>query len=142
MPASSNSIGTRSRRSAPTPRSPRSVPVGKPVSVTSSKPRRHRTAFRHASTEQTPSHDTSAIHARQEREIHVRDIVAHDVWDTWPVSVHLWGMVAELSTSGLIPGAPVPDAIAGDTMAFARIVRANHDDMVRVCQLICGDAEL
>ena len=64
------------------------------------------------------------------------------VWDTWPVSVHLWGMVAELSTSGPIPAATVADAIAGDTMAFARIVRAHHDDMVRVCQLICGDPEL
>lgn len=33
-------------------------------------------------------------------------------------------------------------AIAGDTMAFARIVRAHHDDMARVCQLICGDPDL
>jgi RNA polymerase sigma-70 factor, ECF subfamily len=53
-------------------------------------------------------------------------------------------MVAELSTStsGPIPAATVADAIAGDTMAFARIVRAHHDDMARVCQLICGDSEL
>jgi RNA polymerase sigma factor (sigma-70 family) len=70
--------------------------------------------------------------------------VADSVWDTWHVSVHLWGMVAELSTStsGPIPAATVADAIAGDTMAFARIVRAHHDDMTRVCQVICGDAEL
>lgn len=33
-------------------------------------------------------------------------------------------------------------AIAGDQMAFARIVRAHHDDMVRVCQVICGDPDL
>ena len=33
-------------------------------------------------------------------------------------------------------------AIAGDQMAFARIVRAHHDDMVRVCQVICGDPDM
>jgi RNA polymerase sigma factor (sigma-70 family) len=36
----------------------------------------------------------------------------------------------------------VADAIAGDTMAFSRIVRAHHDDMVRVCKVITGDPEL
>jgi RNA polymerase sigma-70 factor (ECF subfamily) len=51
-------------------------------------------------------------------------------------------MVAELSSQGAIPAATVADAVAGDAMAFARIVRTHHDDMVRVCQLICGDAEL
>ena len=51
-------------------------------------------------------------------------------------------MVAELSDPGAIPATTVADAVAGDAMAFARIVRAHHDDMARVCQLICGDAEL
>ena len=51
-------------------------------------------------------------------------------------------MVAELSTQGTIPAATVADAVAGDAMAFARIVRAHHDDMARVCHVICGDVEL
>jgi RNA polymerase sigma factor (sigma-70 family) len=51
-------------------------------------------------------------------------------------------MVAELSPSGAIPASTVADAVAGDAMAFARIVRAHHDDMVRVCHVICGDTEL
>ena len=63
-------------------------------------------------------------------------------WDTWAVWPHLWGMVAELSTQGTIPATTVADAVAGDAMAFARIVRAHHDDMVRVCHLIYGDPEL
>jgi RNA polymerase sigma-70 factor (ECF subfamily) len=64
------------------------------------------------------------------------------VWDTSAVSLHLWGMVAEPFSSGAIPASTVADAVAGDAMAFARIVRAHHDDMVRVCQVICGDPEL
>jgi RNA polymerase sigma factor (sigma-70 family) len=51
-------------------------------------------------------------------------------------------MVADIATSGHIPAATVADAVAGDAMAFARIVRAHHDDMVRVCQVICGDPDL
>jgi RNA polymerase sigma-70 factor (ECF subfamily) len=51
-------------------------------------------------------------------------------------------MVAELSSSGAIPATTVADAVAGDARAFARIVRAHHDDMVRVCHVICGDPEL
>jgi RNA polymerase sigma-70 factor, ECF subfamily len=51
-------------------------------------------------------------------------------------------MVAEPFSSGAIPASTVADAVAGDAMAFARIVRAHHDDMVRVCQVICGDPEL
>ena len=51
-------------------------------------------------------------------------------------------MVADLSTSGRVPSAIVADAVAGDAMAFARIVRAHHDDMARVCHVICGDADL
>jgi DNA-directed RNA polymerase specialized sigma24 family protein len=51
-------------------------------------------------------------------------------------------MVAEPFSSGAIPASTVADAVAGDAMAFARIVRAHDDDMVRVCQVICGDPEL
>lgn len=69
-----------------------------------------------------------------------RAVVA--VWDTSPVCLHLWGMVAEPFSSGAIPASTVADAVAGDAVAFARIVRAHHDDMVRVCHLICGDIEL
>lgn len=64
------------------------------------------------------------------------------VWDTSCLRLHLWDMVAELSSSGLIPASTVADAVAGDAMAFARIVGAHHNDMVRVCHVICGDAEL
>jgi hypothetical protein len=46
---------------------------------------------------------------------------ARDTSAVWP---HLWGMVAELSTQGTIPATTVADAVAGDAMAFARIVRA------------------
>jgi RNA polymerase sigma-70 factor (ECF subfamily) len=51
-------------------------------------------------------------------------------------------MVAEPFSSRAIPASTIADAIAGDTMAFARIVHAHHDDMVRVCQVICGDPDL
>ena len=51
-------------------------------------------------------------------------------------------MVSELSVKGAIPASIVEAAAAGDTMAFARIVRAHHDDMVRVCQVITGDPDL
>jgi RNA polymerase sigma-70 factor (ECF subfamily) len=33
-------------------------------------------------------------------------------------------------------------AVAGDEAAFARIVRAYHDDMTRVCFVICGDLDV
>jgi RNA polymerase sigma factor (sigma-70 family) len=64
------------------------------------------------------------------------------LWDTWGARLHLWGMVAELSSPGAIPASTVAAAVAGDAMAFARIVRAYHDDMARVCHVMCGDAEL
>ena len=44
--------------------------------------------------------------------------------------------------AGSISPSVVADAIAGDTAAFSRIVRAHHNDMVRVCHVIAGDAEL
>lgn len=33
-------------------------------------------------------------------------------------------------------------AAAGDEAAFARIVRAHHDDMTRVCFVVCGDLDV
>ena len=33
-------------------------------------------------------------------------------------------------------------AVAGDEAAFARIIRAHHDDMTRVCFVICGDLDV
>jgi RNA polymerase sigma-70 factor, ECF subfamily len=36
----------------------------------------------------------------------------------------------------------VADARAGDVTAFARIVADHHDDMARVCFVICGDREM
>ena len=31
---------------------------------------------------------------------------------------------------------------AGDETAFARIIKAHHDDMTRVCFVICGDLDV
>ena len=31
---------------------------------------------------------------------------------------------------------------AGDETAFARIIQAHHDDMTRVCFVICGDLDV
>jgi len=39
-------------------------------------------------------------------------------------------------------GGAVAQAVAGDEAAFARIIRAHHDDMTRVCFLICADIDL
>ena len=36
----------------------------------------------------------------------------------------------------------VEHAAAGDQAAFARIVAAHHDDMVRISYLVCGDVEV
>jgi RNA polymerase sigma factor (sigma-70 family) len=51
-------------------------------------------------------------------------------------------MVSEASLPSAIPATIVAAAAAGDAMAFARIVQAHHDDMVRVCQVISGDPDL
>jgi RNA polymerase sigma-70 factor (ECF subfamily) len=50
-------------------------------------------------------------------------------------------MVGELTTPGAIAATTVAEAAAGDTIAFARIVRAHHDDMARLCFVICGDQD-
>jgi RNA polymerase sigma-70 factor, ECF subfamily len=51
-------------------------------------------------------------------------------------------MVAELGIFGATSATLVAEAAAGDAFAFARIVAAYHDDMARVCYVICGDPEL
>jgi RNA polymerase sigma-70 factor (ECF subfamily) len=51
-------------------------------------------------------------------------------------------MVSETSVAGVIGAAIVAEAAAGDTIAFARIVRAHHDDMARLCFVICGDQDM
>ena len=51
-------------------------------------------------------------------------------------------MVSDITVHGAIPATIVEAAAAGDGTALARIVRAHHDDMVRVCQVICGDPDL
>ena len=48
-------------------------------------------------------------------------------------------MVAPLDDS--LAGA-VALAGAGDETAFARIIKAHHDDMTRVCFVICGDLDV
>ena len=54
---------------------------------------------------------------------------------------HLWGMVGELTVSGGIAASIVAAAAAGDPAALARIVGAHHDDMARICYVICGDQD-
>jgi RNA polymerase sigma factor (sigma-70 family) len=51
-------------------------------------------------------------------------------------------MVGELTIPGGIAASTVADAAAGDADALARIVGAHHDDMARVCYVICGDRDL
>ena len=46
-------------------------------------------------------------------------------------------MEQELTAQGLA-AVTVTQAAAGDAAAFADIVAAYHDDMARVCFLICG----
>lgn len=56
--------------------------------------------------------------------------------------MHLWGMVGDASTLEALRMSTIDAALRGDQMAFARIVRDHHDDMVRVCQVIAGDPDL
>jgi RNA polymerase sigma factor (sigma-70 family) len=48
------------------------------------------------------------------------------------------GVMAEAETQGSI----VVRAIAGDELAFARIVAAHHDDMARIAYFVCGDSDI
>jgi len=51
-------------------------------------------------------------------------------------------MEHELATPRGIPAMVVSQAAAGDAGAFARIVAEHHDDMARVCFVICGDQDM
>ena len=51
-------------------------------------------------------------------------------------------MVGELTIPGGIAASTVAEAAAGDADALARIVGAHHDDMARVCYVICGDQDV
>jgi RNA polymerase sigma-70 factor (ECF subfamily) len=51
-------------------------------------------------------------------------------------------MVGELTIAGTIAATVIAEAAAGDADALARIVGAHHDDMARICQVICGDPDM
>ena len=51
-------------------------------------------------------------------------------------------MAGELAFDPGISANMVADAAAGDALAFARIVELYHDDMARLCYVICGDREV
>ena len=51
-------------------------------------------------------------------------------------------MTGELAFQTDISAHTVADAAAGDVHAFARIVELYHDDMARLCYVICGDREI
>jgi len=50
---------------------------------------------------------------------------------------------ADFAKSGVAFGlGPAVGIVIGDETAFARIIRAHHDDMTRVCFVICGDLDV
>ncbi len=51
-------------------------------------------------------------------------------------------MASEMTIGAGIAASVVADAAAGDATALARIVAAHHDEMARVCFVICGDQDL
>lgn len=65
-----------------------------------------------------------------------------------------WPLRRPVGVSAILQDLPRPDrsadpvaalvahAAGGDQMAFARIVAAHHEDLVRVCMVICRDADL
>lgn len=55
---------------------------------------------------------------------------------------HLYGMEA-LTTTDDVPASSVGEAASGDVAALERIVARYHDEMARVCMVVCGgDADL
>ena len=55
---------------------------------------------------------------------------------------HLWVTMGDLTQSWSIAEGTLAAAAGGDADALARIVRTYHDDMARVCFVICGDQDL
>lgn len=51
-------------------------------------------------------------------------------------------MVGELTIPGGVAATTVAQAAAGDADALAHIVGAHHDDMARLANVICGDADM
>jgi RNA polymerase sigma factor (sigma-70 family) len=51
-------------------------------------------------------------------------------------------VVGELTIPGGIAATTVAEAAAGDRDALATIVGAHHDDMARICFVICGDQDM
>ena len=49
-------------------------------------------------------------------------------------------IISDAADEGLT--AQVALAARGDEAAFTRIVAAHHDDMTRVCFVVCGDLDL
>ena len=62
-------------------------------------------------------------------------------WDTWVPCRYLYVMTSLALDSAAI-ATTVERAIAGDEIAFARIVGTYHLDLVRVAFVICGDEDL
>jgi hypothetical protein len=58
-----------------------------------------------------------------------------------PVAVSM-GHDERAFRTGAVPSSVVAAAVDGDMVAFTRIVQAHHDDMARVCRVVCGDVEL
>jgi RNA polymerase sigma factor (sigma-70 family) len=61
---------------------------------------------------------------------------------TSPTPEHLWGMATVTGPIDITLAGAVALAAAGDEAAFARLVGAHHDDMTRVCFVICGDLDV
>jgi RNA polymerase sigma-70 factor (ECF subfamily) len=51
-------------------------------------------------------------------------------------------VTSELTIPIRIAASTVAEAAAGSAAALARIVGAHHDDMARICFVICGDADM
>jgi RNA polymerase sigma-70 factor, ECF subfamily len=63
-------------------------------------------------------------------------------WDTRNSAWHLWSVVTASRVATSRPSSTVAQAISGDEGAFARIVAEHHEDMRRVCAVVCGDDSL
>jgi RNA polymerase sigma factor (sigma-70 family) len=50
--------------------------------------------------------------------------------------------MGELTIHGGVAATTVAEAAGGDADALARIVGAHHDDMARICYVICGDQDM
>jgi RNA polymerase sigma-70 factor (ECF subfamily) len=54
-------------------------------------------------------------------------------------AVHLWDVDVMTGVAGLEAQGLIERAASGDPVAFARIVAEHHEDMRRVCAVVCGD---